>query len=108
MADVKYKPVRHDPARFLARARQRPGFSEAHEAVALEYALDDQMLKACARAGHTQDAVAERMGTTKECHFQTRVGGPARRDTTRDPCYTGYVLNGNTGPRHGQRHPIHR
>ena len=33
--------------------------------MALEYALADQMLRARARAGLTQDAVAERMGTTK-------------------------------------------
>ncbi len=34
-------------------------------ALALEYQVADQMLKARARAGLTQDAVAERMGTTK-------------------------------------------
>ena len=65
MADLKHQPVRHDHAAFLARARQRNGFADAYDALALEYALADQMLRARARAGLTQDAVAERMGTTK-------------------------------------------
>ena len=64
MADLKHQPVRHDHAAFLARARQRNGFADAYDALALEYALADQMLRARARAGLTQDAVAERMGTT--------------------------------------------
>jgi DNA-binding XRE family transcriptional regulator len=65
MADVKYKPVPHDREAFLAKARTRPGFNEAYDALELEYDLANQMLKARARAGLTQDAVAERMGTTK-------------------------------------------
>ena len=65
MADLKHQPGRHDHAVFLARARQRKGFADAYDALALEYALADQMLRARAKAGLTQDAVAERMGTTK-------------------------------------------
>jgi len=65
MRDPKYKPVLHDHDAFLARARARKGFAEAYESLELEYQLADQMLKARARAGLTQDAVAERMGTTK-------------------------------------------
>ena len=65
MADLKHQPGRHDHAAFLARARQRKGFADAYDALAMEYALADQMLRARARAGLTQDAVAERMGTTK-------------------------------------------
>lgn len=65
MADVKFKPIRHDHKAFLAKASKRKGFVEAYDALALEYELAGQMLKARARAGLTQDAVAERMGTTK-------------------------------------------
>lgn len=65
MAELKYKPVRHNHAAFLAKAKQRPGFTEAYESLELEYALASQMLKARSKAGLTQDAVAERMGTTK-------------------------------------------
>jgi DNA-binding XRE family transcriptional regulator len=65
MADLKFTPVRHRHKEFLAKAAGRKGFTEAYEALALEYQLADQMLKARSRAGLTQDAVAERMGTTK-------------------------------------------
>jgi probable addiction module antidote protein len=46
MADLKYKPVRHDHAEFLAKAKQRPGFSEAYDALEPEYALASRMHKA--------------------------------------------------------------
>lgn len=65
MAELKHKPVAHDHAAFLAKARLRKGFNEAYDALALEYQVAGQMLEARARAGLTQDAVAQRMGTTK-------------------------------------------
>jgi DNA-binding XRE family transcriptional regulator len=65
MADVKYKPVVHDHDAFIERASKRKGFTEAYEALELEYQIASQMIKARARAGLTQDAVAQRMGTTK-------------------------------------------
>jgi DNA-binding XRE family transcriptional regulator len=65
MANLKYKPVAHDHKAFMARASKRKGFVEAYEALELEYQLANQMLKARSRAGLTQDAVADRMGTTK-------------------------------------------
>ena len=65
MADLKYKPVLHNHNEFLAAARRRPGFKDAYDSLELEYTVASQMLKARAKAGLTQDAVAERMGTTK-------------------------------------------
>lgn len=65
MADLKYKPVPHNHAEFLATARQRPGFNDTYDSLELEYTVASQILKARAKAGLTQDAVAERMGTTK-------------------------------------------
>lgn len=65
MASDKLKPVKHDHRTFLARAMKRKGFAEAYAELALEYQVASQMLKARTRAGLTQDAVAERMGTTK-------------------------------------------
>lgn len=65
MAELKYKPVPHDHETFLAKARIRKGFAEAYDNLELEYQLASQMIRARARAGLTQDAVAERMGTTK-------------------------------------------
>jgi len=59
------KPVAHDHEEFIARASKREGFTDAYEALKLEYQLTNQMLEARARAGLTQDAVAGIMGTTK-------------------------------------------
>jgi hypothetical protein len=33
MADLKFKPVPHNHAEFIARAKLRPGFSEAYAAL---------------------------------------------------------------------------
>ncbi|MEO8925210.1 MAG: helix-turn-helix transcriptional regulator, partial [Caldimonas sp.] len=65
MTELKYKPVAHDHKAFLAKARARKGFTDAYGALELEYQVAGQMFKARSRAGLTQDAVAERMGTTK-------------------------------------------
>jgi DNA-binding XRE family transcriptional regulator len=65
MAESKYAPVAHDHAVFLKKASRKAGFAEAYDALALEYGLVDQLLKARTRAGLTQDAVAAKMGTTK-------------------------------------------
>ncbi len=75
MANLKYKPVVHDHKVFLAKAKARKGFSEAYEALELEYRVAGQMLKARARAGLTQDAVAERMGTTKSAISRLESAG---------------------------------
>ena len=65
MSGGKYKPVVHSQKEFLAKAMKRQGFAEAYAELELEYQLASQMLKARSRAGLTQGAVAERMGTTK-------------------------------------------
>lgn len=75
MTDLKYKPVRHDHKGFLATARKRKGFAEAYDALELEYEVAKQMLKARSRAGLTQDAVAERMGTTKSAISRLEAAG---------------------------------
>ena len=75
MAELKYKPVPHVHKAFLAKARARKGFREAYDALALEYQVAGQMLKARSRAGLTQDAVAERMGTTKSAISRLESAG---------------------------------
>ena len=65
MADLKYKPVRHDHSVFLKKAMKRRGFTKAYDALAVEYAIAGEMLAARARAGLTQEVVAARMGTSK-------------------------------------------
>ena len=75
MAELKYQSVTHDHKAFLAKARARKGFTEAYDALALEYQVAGQMLKARSRAGLTQDAVAERMGTTKSAISRLESAG---------------------------------
>jgi len=65
MVDVRYKPLRHDHAAFLKKARKRRGFKSAYQALAVEYAVANEMLAARVRAGLTQETVASRMGTSK-------------------------------------------
>ena len=75
MTELTFKPVTHDHKAFLAKAREQEGFPEAYDALALEYQLAGQMLKARARAGMTQDAVAEHMGTTKSAVSRLESAG---------------------------------
>lgn len=75
MADLKFKPVRHDHKEFMENASKRRGFSEAYEALEVEYALAHAMLAARARAGLTQEAVAGRMGTTKSAISRLESAG---------------------------------
>jgi DNA-binding XRE family transcriptional regulator len=75
MANSKFKPVAHDHKEFLARAAKRKGFTEAYNELELEYHVANQMLKARSRAGLTQDAVAERMGTTKSAISRLESAG---------------------------------
>ena len=65
MSELKYQPVPHDHDAFLRKAGKRQGFKAAYEALAVEYAVANQMLAARTRAGLTQESVALRMGTTK-------------------------------------------
>jgi len=75
MANLKYTPVVHDHKAFMARASKRKGFAAAYEALELEYQLANQMLKARSRAGLTQDAVADLMGTTKSAISRLEAAG---------------------------------
>jgi len=55
MADLKFKPVTHDHAQFIARAKLRPDFSEAYASLEMEYALARQTPGARCRPGAAQD-----------------------------------------------------
>lgn len=74
MANLRYQPVRHDHKAFLAKAHKRPGFTEAYNALELEYQIVDQLLRARRRAGLTQEAIAERMKTTKSAVCRLEAG----------------------------------
>ena len=65
MQNDAYKPVRLTAKTAVAKARARPGFNEAWDALEEEYAALGALLKARQAAGLTQDALADLMGTTK-------------------------------------------
>ena len=46
MADLRYKPVPHNHAEFLAMARQRPGFHDAYDGLELKSTVVSQMVRA--------------------------------------------------------------
>jgi len=75
MTDVKYDPVPHDHEAFLIKARRRKGFNEAYDNLEEEYLLVREMLSARAKSGLTQEAVAERMGTTKSAVSRLESAG---------------------------------
>lgn len=54
MGELKYQPVDHDHAAFLAKATARKGFAEAYDALALEYEVVGRTLKAPSRVSLTQ------------------------------------------------------
>ena len=72
---TKYNPITHDHKSFLDKANQREGFKDAYDALELEYQVAHQLLKARARAGMTQDMVAQRMGTTKSAVSRLESAG---------------------------------
>jgi DNA-binding XRE family transcriptional regulator len=65
MAERDYRPVLHDHDEFLERAMKRKGFAAAYADRAEEYQLVRELMAARAKAGLTQEQVAESMGTTK-------------------------------------------
>jgi DNA-binding XRE family transcriptional regulator len=75
VADVKYRPVAHDHEAFVEKALKRKGFREAYDDLEAEYALVRELLSARSRAGLTQEAVAERMGTTKSAVSRLEAAG---------------------------------
>ena len=75
MTETKYKPVPHDHAAFLRKAKKRRGFQAAYQELAIEYAVAREMLAARARAGLTQEAVASRMGTSKSAVSRLESAG---------------------------------
>jgi len=75
MPELKHAPIKHDHQAFLAKASKRKGFTQAYAALELEYQVVNQLLRARTKAGLTQDAVAERMGTTKSAVSRLESAG---------------------------------
>jgi hypothetical protein len=68
MLEIKYSPVNHDHAAFLAKASQRNGFSRAYASLEPEYEAASQRLWAHTKAGLAPEAA--RTGTTKSVGFR--------------------------------------
>ncbi len=65
MSDDSYKPVRLDRKKAIEKAKTRPDFSRAWDELEEEYAALAELLNARKAAGLTQEALADKMGTTK-------------------------------------------
>ena len=65
MANNDYNPVPLDTKAALTKAKDRPGFTQAWDALEEEYSTLDALLTARKLAGLTQEQLAQRMGTTK-------------------------------------------
>ncbi len=65
MPEQIYKPVRIDTKKAIAKAKLRPGFTQAWDALEEEYTALEGLLSARKTAGLTQEELADRMGTTK-------------------------------------------
>ena len=75
MAELEHRQVVHDHEAFLTRARRRRGFQQAYDALETEYRVAYELIAARTRAGLTQEAVAQRMGTTKSAVSRLENGG---------------------------------
>ncbi|MDA8172030.1 MAG: helix-turn-helix transcriptional regulator [Nitrospiraceae bacterium] len=75
MDNLKYKPVPYDHEAFLKKVSKRKGFRKAYEESEEEYRHAREMLAARFRAGLTQEAVAELMGTTKSAVSRLEAAG---------------------------------
>ena len=83
MAELKYEPAAHDREAFLNRARGRRGFQEAFDALETEYQVTNGLIAARARAGLTQEALAQRMGSTKSARHWRPCSPSSRRASSR-------------------------
>jgi len=75
MDDLTYKPVAHDHEEFLREAKKDEEFREEYEALAPSYALVRELLLARQQSGLTQEAIANKIGTTKSAISRLESGG---------------------------------
>ena len=68
MAEIKYAPVKHDHQAFLSKARARKGFSEAYDALELEYRVANQPSRG-------KSAGRSHVGTTKSAISRLEPAG---------------------------------
>ena len=79
MADLKFEPISHYHAEFIARAKIRPGFTEAYAVLEREFALARQTLDARFMPGAAQGPTKAQPPHTPHC------GTQAMRTQARNP-----------------------
>jgi len=81
----------------------RPGYKDAYDALEHEFALASVMIEARARAGLTQEQLAERMHTTQTviARLESGKGKPSTRTLERFAAATGMRLRISFEPHEG-------
>ncbi|TCD47560.1 helix-turn-helix transcriptional regulator [Chlorobium sp. N1] len=75
MEDLKYQPVRYDVKEAIRKDLQDEAFRREYEALEPKYALIRELLSARQQSGMTQEAVANKIGTTKSAISRLESGG---------------------------------
>lgn len=74
MEDLKYQPVRYDVEVAIRKDLENEEFRKEYEALEPKYALIRELLAARKQSGMTQEAVANKIGTTKSAISRLEAG----------------------------------
>jgi DNA-binding XRE family transcriptional regulator len=74
MEDLKYQPVRYDVKAAIRKDLEDEEFRKEYEALEPKYALIQELLSARKQSGMTQEAVANKIGTTKSAISRLEAG----------------------------------
>lgn len=74
MEDLQYQPVRYDVEAAIRKDLEDDEFRKEYEALEPKYALLRELLTARKQSGMTQEAVANKIGTTKSAISRLEAG----------------------------------
>jgi DNA-binding XRE family transcriptional regulator len=74
MEDLQYQPVRYDVEAAIRKDLEDDEFRKEYEALEPKYALIRELLSARKQSGMTQEAVANKIGTTKSAISRLEAG----------------------------------
>jgi DNA-binding XRE family transcriptional regulator len=74
MEDLTYQPVRYDVEAAIRKDLEDEEFRKEYEALEPKYALIRELLSARKQSGMTQEAVANKIGTTKSAISRLEAG----------------------------------
>lgn len=75
MTDISHQPVKHNHEDFLRKAKNNKKFGKTYDELESRYALIRELLHARQHAGMTQEAVAQKIGTTKSAVSRLESAG---------------------------------